>query len=192
MMVRSSPRTTSSRSAGCRIHTWSGGSGQLRREAPAIVGEEQDRVGRADDLQLAHVVPADQRHMDGTDRTGQRMSRLGGGLGRSDPLRAAAHRHRIAVRCHPPGRHTIGSLADGGQDDLHASAVRIKGDARAGGRDRACGVPSAPGQVPAPCSETSSVATSTMRAGSRMPSRSGSGSASRSSRSRQRSTTSRA
>ena len=65
------------------------------------------------------------------------MGRLRSGLGRSDPLRPASHRDRIAVGGHPPGGDPIGGFADGGQDDLDAYPVGIEGDPWAGGRPRA-------------------------------------------------------
>ena len=110
------------------------GQGQVRRETPAVFGEEQDRVRGLDDIQLAHVIPADQRDLNGAYRPGQRVGRLRGGLGGPDPLRAAAHHDRIAVGGHPPGGDPVGRLADGGQDHLDAHPVGVEGDPRARGR----------------------------------------------------------
>ena len=106
------------------------GQGKLRREPPAVLGEEQDRVRGRHDFQLGHVIPAGQRDLDGAHRPGQRVH----------GLRAGPHRDGIAVGGHLPG----GDLTGRRQDNLHACPAGSKADARArraaarGGRGSPC------------------------------------------------------
>ena len=96
--------------------------GQLRREAPAVLGEEQDRVRGRDDIQLAHVIPADQRDVDGADRPGQRVR----GVAVPPRLRTVTG-SPSAVTCQVAT--SSGVSDDAGRIDLDAWPVRVTGDA---------------------------------------------------------------
>jgi hypothetical protein len=110
------------------------------RQLPTVVGEEQDRIGRVDNLKLSGQVPASQRDENGAHWPWERIASRGGSLPCSDPQRPALDSGRLTVRRDPPERDSVRRLTHGRQDHLDAFAERIQSEtrARASVRSRNC------------------------------------------------------
>ena len=121
VIVRNSPAATTSRPAGRRIHSRSGGSGS--RAGRCLPSAAKNRTGSEDGTTSSSVTSSQpaSADVDGTDRPGQRVR------GRRSP-RAAPHRDGIAVRGQLPGAR----IPPGAPDDRRAgSPVRRPRSGRA-------------------------------------------------------------
>jgi hypothetical protein len=106
------------------------GEWQEAREPSAIICEKEDWVRGLYNLQLADVLPADQRNMYDSHGPGQRMRSLRGTFCRTNPLRATADYNWTAIRRNAPGGDSVRCFSDSRQDHFDAYTVGIEGNAR--------------------------------------------------------------